>query len=197
MKLLLATRNKHKITEIRRILDFPGLVFLTPDDFDDLPDVEEDGDTFEANASKKARELARYTGLPALSDDSGLEVDALNGAPGVHSARYVGSDQDDAANIRKLLTAMKGQVCRTARFHCVLALAEPDGNCRTVESACEGRIINEARGTSGFGYDPLFVPEGYEKTFAELGPEIKDRLSHRARALEKARKEWKNRFMSG
>ena len=188
MKIVVATRNRHKLDEIRAILGVPDL--LSAFDFPNVPDVVEDGATFEANAIKKAVALARATGLRALADDSGLEVDALGGAPGVYSARYAGEPANHARNNEKLLHAMAGRTDRTARFRCVLALAGPDGSVHVVDGRCEGRIIDELRGTEGFGYDPLFVPDGFDKTFAELSSEEKNRISHRGRALAKACAEW-------
>lgn len=196
MKLLVASRNRHKLDEIRAILDVPGLVLVGADDVPGLPDVEEDAPTFEGNACKKAQTLARAAGCWALADDSGLEVDALHGAPGVHSARYAGAPGDTPANNAKLLQALAGQANRRARFRCVLALASPAGGVRTVEGRCEGRILDAPRGLNGFGYDPLFVPDGCEQTFAELPAAAKNRISHRARALRRAMAEW-SRSLSG
>ncbi len=187
MRLVLATRNLHKVEELQALLG-PGNVEIVPASaFPDVPDVVEDGDTFEANAIKKAVTLARATGLPALADDSGLEVDALKGAPGVRSARYAGEPVSHDANNRKLLEALRDEKNRTARFRCVLALAEPSGEVRTVEGVCEGHIAGACRGTGGFGYDPLFIPDGYRETFAELSPMEKNLLSHRGRAVAAAR----------
>ena len=190
MQLLIATRNRHKLDEIRAILGGPGIEWKSALDFPHLPDVIEDGDTFEANAAKKARALAAATGCWALADDSGLEVDALGGAPGVRSARFAGEPTDHTANNEKLLRDLAGHTDRTARFRCVLALAAPDGSVRFAEGRCEGRIAESLRGAEGFGYDPLFVPDGFEQTFAELGAEIKNTISHRARALAAARATW-------
>ena len=187
-QLLISSRNAHKITEIRAILGRPGLEILSAADVPDLPDVEEDGDTFADNARKKARELAVATGLWTIADDSGLEVDALGGAPGVHSARYAGRHGDDAANNRLLLERMAGRTDRGAQFHSAVALAAPDGREWLAEGICRGTLLTEGRGTGGFGYDPLFIPEGFDRTFAELGSEVKNRISHRARALAEARR---------
>ena len=195
MKLLIATRNAHKLEEIRRIFDFSGLEVLSAFDFPDIPDVEEDGDTLEANAIKKATEMARATGCWTLADDSGLEVEALDGAPGVYSARYAGEACSYEKNNQKLLRELSGQSNRNARFRTVIALSSPDGEVRTVEGICPGRIIEELRGEHGFGYDPLFVPEGYEQTFAELSAEEKNTISHRARALQKAQEAWAELFV--
>ena len=205
--LIIATRNAHKVEEIRGILgaDFQ---FLTLRDFPGAPAVIEDADTFAGNATKKAVELARWLSVQdskfkvqgskfVLTDDSGLEVDALHGAPGVHSARFAALDSgadgnsSDAENNAKLLRVL-GDVPlkkRTARFRCVIALAPAAGDGATglFDGACEGRISFTPSGAKGFGYDPLFVPEGLAQSFAELGEEVKNRISHRAHALEKLR----------
>jgi XTP/dITP diphosphohydrolase len=190
MKLVIATRNKHKLEEIRAIFSVPGLEIVSALDYPDVPDVVEDGATFEANAIKKAVTLAKATGLWALADDSGLEVDALGGAPGVHSARYAGEPASYPANNRKLLKNLEGAKDRRARFRCVIALAGPDGRVRTVDGRCEGTIGFEERGQRGFGYDPLFIPDGHTQTFAELESDAKHAISHRGRALRKAQEEW-------
>ncbi|MDD2519605.1 MAG: XTP/dITP diphosphatase [Kiritimatiellae bacterium] len=190
MKILIASRNAHKIQEIREIFDLPGVEWVSAADVPGLHDVEEDGDTFEANAIKKATELARATGLWALADDSGLEVAALGNAPGVYSARYAGEPCDHARNNAKLLRELDGQRDRSARFRCVAALSDPAGRAETVSGSCPGRIIERLRGTEGFGYDPLFVPDGFEQTFAEMGAEQKNRLSHRGRAMSRAKDKW-------
>lgn len=192
MDLLIATRNDHKVREIGAILDLPGLRLMPVSAYPGLPEVEEDGDTFEANAIKKAVTIALATGTWAMADDSGLVVDALGGAPGVFSARYAGSPADYEANNRKLLAALRGVANRRAAFHCVLALAGPDGTSRTVEGRCAGHIIDTVRGTAGFGYDPLFVPDGYTDTFAEMPSALKNRISHRALALATARHAWRD-----
>ena len=190
MKILIASRNAHKIQEIREIFDLPGVEWVSTADIPGLPDVEEDGDTFEANALKKAVELARATGLWALADDSGLEVAALDNAPGVFSARYAGEPSNHANNNAKLLRELADKPDRSARFRCVVALSDPSGRVETVSGSCPGRIIEALRGTKGFGYDPLFVPEGHAQTFAEMGSELKNRLSHRGRALALAKERW-------
>ena len=196
MKLLVSTRNMHKLDEIRYLLDIPGLELLSVDDFEDLPEVVEDGDTFEANAIKKAAELAAITGLWTLADDSGIEVDALGGEPGIYSARYAGVEGDaaDPANNEKLLGKMDGVEDRTARFRCAIALVSPDGEARTVSGACEGVVLQELIGDGGFGYDPMFLPDGFDRTFAQLTAEEKHSVSHRSRALAKAREEWAELF---
>ena len=196
MDLLIASKNRHKVEEISAILRVPGLRLLSMHDYPDLPDVEEDGATFEANACKKALALARETGLWALADDSGLEVEFLGGAPGVYSARYAGEPVSYPANNRKLLDALRGARNRRARFRSVMALASPAGACRTVEGRCAGHIAPEERGRNGFGYDPLFIPAGYAQTFAEMGDELKNRISHRAASLREAWQAWGD-FLSG
>ncbi len=190
MKLLIATRNAHKLEEIKAILNVPSLEITSALDFPDIPDVEEDGNTFEANALKKALTLALRTRTWALADDSGLEVDALDGQPGVYSARFAGEPVDYEANNRKLLSMLEGAEKRTARFRCVMALADPNGKAQIVEGSCEGHITDALRGREGFGYDPVFIPDGFDKTFAEMEPMQKNRLSHRGRALEAVRDQW-------
>lgn len=183
--VVLATRNAHKVAELRAMLRPVGARLESLDGRDDVPEVTEDGDTFEANARKKAREVCRATGQPALADDSGLSVDALGGEPGVHSARYAGADADDAANRAKLLERLAGLPARerTARFVCVLALALPGGLEMVAAGECRGTLLDEERGTAGFGYDPLFVPEGGQRTFAEMTAREKAESSHRGRAI--------------
>ena len=191
MKLLVATRNKHKLEEIRQIFALPGLELLAADELPGLPEeVVEDAETFEGNALKKARELCAASGLWTLADDSGLEVVALNNAPGVYSARYAGEPCSYPANNAKLLRELTGVTDRRARFRCVIALCAPDGREWTVEGRCPGQIIHDTRGANGFGYDPLFVPEGFEKTFAELDGATKNRISPRGCALENAAAAW-------
>jgi len=192
MKLLIATRNPHKLEEICAIFDLPHLEIVSALDYPDIPDVVEDGATLEANAVKKAVTLSLETGLWSLADDTGLEVEALDGAPGVRSARYAGEPVDYAANNRKLLEALAGQPNRAARFRTVIALSEPSGRAQIVEGICEGHIAESPRGTNGFGYDPLFVPAGETRRFAELTAAEKNILSHRARALAAAQEKWSN-----
>jgi XTP/dITP diphosphohydrolase len=193
-RLVFATRNRGKLTELRQLLaDLAGSVEVVSALDLDLPDVVEDGDTFQANASKKAREVSLATGLPALADDSGLEVDALGGAPGVHSARYAGEPHDDARNNARLLAALAGvpEGRRTARFRSTLALADTAGplgdRIVTADGVCEGVILEAPRGTGGFGYDPLFFSPELGVTFAEAGVGPKNDLSHRARAMRAMR----------
>ncbi|MFZ4394037.1 MAG: RdgB/HAM1 family non-canonical purine NTP pyrophosphatase [Kiritimatiellia bacterium] len=190
MKLLVATRNHHKLKEIRAILNLPGLELIGADEVPGLPEVEEDAPTFEGNAILKARTLARAGKCWTLADDSGLEVDALGGAPGVYSARYAGLAAGASANNTKLVFSLMGAADRRARFRCVLALCAPDGQVWTLEGRCEGSILDAPRGAHGFGYDPLFVPDGQDQTFAELPADVKNSLSHRGRALERAAAEW-------
>jgi XTP/dITP diphosphohydrolase len=188
--LVLATRNRHKLEELRALLARDG---LSPDRVAALPDgpeVVEDGRTFEENAVKKAVAAALATGGWALADDSGLEVDALGGEPGVRSARYAGEGAGDARNNAKLLEALAGHVSRRARFRCVLALCRTDGVVHHVEGSCEGTILKKPRGAQGFGYDPLFLPDGFDRSFAELDSAEKNRISHRALAWAAARAAW-------
>lgn len=189
-KLLVATNNPGKLREYQELLSDLEVELTFPAQEGLTLDVDECGDTFEENARIKARAYAQASGLLTLADDSGLEVDALNGAPGVHSARYAGPDADDTERYRKLLAALadipEGQ--RSARFHCVVALARPDGTVHTADGTCEGEIGFEPRGQHGFGYDPIFVvAEQGGQTMAELSPALKNRISHRSRALEAAR----------
>ncbi len=181
--LVIATRNSGKSSEIKRVLkDFPVLV-KDLNDFGPIPEPVEDGEMFEENAYKKAGFTAKVLGLPALADDSGLEVHALQGAPGVHSARYAGPGATDAANNAKLLNALRGIEDRRARFCCVLSLAVPSGAALTYEAFCEGLIVESPRGGNGFGYDPLFLYPALGRTFAEMSEDEKLSVSHRGRAL--------------
>jgi len=196
MKILIASRNEHKIKEIREIFDLPGIEWISTAAFPELADVVEDADTFEGNAIKKAAELARATGLWALADDSGLEVTALGNAPGVYSARYAGEPCNHANNNQKLLRELTGQSDRSARFRCVAALSDPSGHVETVSGTCPGHILSALRGGKGFGYDPLFVPDGYETTFAEMGNTQKNQLSHRGFAMKAAQRKWRDLIAS-
>ncbi len=188
MRVVLATRNRHKVSELERLLASPRVRFEDLDTHPEVPEIVEDGATFEENAAKKARITASAAGVVALADDSGLEVDALGGAPGVRSARYAGEDADDAANRAKLLRTLAGvpDDARGARFRCVIAIATPEGKVRAVDGVCEGTILAGERGTGGFGYDRLFVPKGKTLTFAELPDDEKDSISHRADAARRA-----------
>lgn len=186
-RVVLATRNEHKILEIRHILDGAGasVDLVGVAEFAGVDDVAETGLTFAENALLKARAVAAATGLPALADDSGITVDALNGMPGIFSARWAGRHGDDEANLRLVLAQLDpvSDEQRGAAFVCVAALALPDGRKFTEEGRVVGRVIREPRGTGGFGYDPIFVPSGEERTTAELSPEEKNALSHRGRAF--------------
>jgi len=188
MKLLVATRNKHKLREIREILAELDLDIISSADIAGLPEIVENAPTIRDNAIKKAVESARRAKMLTVADDSGLEVDALKGAPGVHSARYAGEVASYPENNKKLLRELRGVALekRTARFRCVAAVADANGLVDVVEGICNGVIVETERGGGGFGYDPLFIPDGQVKTFAELTPEIKNRISHRAKALHKA-----------
>ncbi len=189
MEIVLATRNKKKVEEIRRIAAGLPINVLSLDDFPDCPETVEDRDTFEGNAVKKAVEVAKCTGKPALADDSGLEVNALGGAPGVYSARYASdaSSGNDPKNYEMLLKDLINIPPheRGAQFVCCLAMAYPDGRTMTFFGYARGRIGSEPRGKKGFGYDPVFLPEGFDRTFAEMTAEEKDALSHRGKAIEK------------
>lgn len=187
-KLVLATRNKGKLIEFRRILDAlaPGEITLVGvDEFSDLVDVEETGSTFEENALLKARYTASATGLPAISDDSGLCVDFLNGEPGIYSARWAGIHGNDQGNLEKLLEELRDvpDVKRTAHFTCVAALAMPDGRTHVEEGLFHGHILHAPIGQGGFGYDPIFQPLGMSLSSAQMGPKEKDAISHRGKAL--------------
>jgi XTP/dITP diphosphohydrolase len=182
--LVLATRNKGKTAEIRELLKNHPIEVRNLDDFGPIPPIVEDGETFEANAYKKASLTARYLGFPALADDSGLCVEALGGAPGVHSARYAGQNATDAQRCQKLLQELGDTDNRKARFECVLSLAVPTGPALTYEAGCDGLITRQASGTNGFGYDPIFFFPELKKTFAELTREEKSRVSHRGKALQ-------------
>ncbi len=189
MNIVLATRNKKKAEEMKKIIEQgtrPSVNIFTLNDFPGCPDVEEDGRTFEENAVKKAVHTARCTGMTAIADDSGLEVDALNGAPGVFSARYAGEPSDDRANLEKLLKEMSHipDEKRAARFVCCIALASRN-EVKTFFGYVEGRIGTKPRGKKGFGYDPVFYPEGYDRSFAEMSDDKKNAISHRYRALKK------------
>jgi len=196
MKIVIATRNPHKLEEIIALFNADGLEVCSALDFPDIPDTIEDRDTLEDNAIKKAVELCETTGLTALADDSGLEVEALDGAPGVYSARYAGESCSYEDNNAKLLQELTGAANRRARFRTVIALSRPGKEPLTVEGVCEGVILDELRGDHGFGYDPLFAPDGFEETFAELPAETKNKISHRARALAKASTLWKHFFQT-
>jgi XTP/dITP diphosphohydrolase len=182
--LVLATRNKDKVKEITEILSELKLEIRSLSDYPEIPDIVEDGSTFEENALKKARSVFEYTNLPTLSDDSGLEVFELGMKPGVLSARYAGEPTNYRNNNQKLLNELRNipDDHRQAQFRCVVVFkTKKFENMR--EGVCEGKIIHESKGVGGFGYDPLFMPDGYNQTFAELKPTIKNAISHRGRAL--------------
>jgi XTP/dITP diphosphohydrolase len=189
--LLLASANQGKLRELRTILDgLPvELVGLTEAGLGDPPEVQETGDTFLENARLKGRAYAAWSGLAAVADDSGLEVDALGGAPGVRSARYAGQGAGDRANLDKLLVALRGipPERRTARFRCAAVLVDPDGREWHAEAAWEGRVLEAPRGTGGFGYDPVFLPDGWDRTSAEVDQATKDAASHRGKAFRALR----------
>jgi XTP/dITP diphosphohydrolase len=185
-ELAVATRNPHKLREIGRLCaGWPVRLVTEPADGGDWPDVEETGSTYLANALLKARAVSGAAGLPALADDSGIEVDALGGAPGPRSARYAGETATDEQNLVALVRAIAGvpSAGRTARYRCVAAVAWPSGEDVWTEGVCEGSLVTKPRGARGFGYDPIFQPAGWEHTMAELQDEEKDRISHRGRAL--------------
>lgn len=181
-RLIVATRNAHKTAEIRAMLAASHEV-IDMSAFPEAPSIEETGTTFLENARLKALGISRLIGGIVLSDDSGLEVDALHGSPGVWSSSYGGVEGDHARNNARLLREMEGKTDRAARFRCTMVLAQGGEELAHFTGAVKGRIIGEPRGTEGFGYDPLFVPEGQKHTFAELGEDVKNTLSHRARAL--------------
>ena len=187
MRVVLATQNAHKLIEMRRILDEAGLdiELVGTDQFPELTEVVENGSTFAANALLKARSVCAETDLPAIADDSGLGVDALNGMPGIFSARWSGSHGDDLANLNLLLGQLTDvpDARRGAAFHCAAAVVLPDGAERVVEGTIDGTLIREPRGTNGFGYDPIFVPVGESRTTGEMSAEEKDSISHRGRAM--------------
>lgn len=182
MELILATTNTHKLAEIRKMMpDGFKISSLTDVNFNEQ--IIEDGASFEENALIKARAVYRYTGKNSFADDSGLIVDALDGEPGIYSARYAGPDADDGENLRLVLSRMRGKENRKARFVAAIALII-NGQEHVFKGVVEGRLANEAAGSNGFGYDPAFIPAGFEQTFGQLPPEVKQELSHRARAVE-------------
>ena len=193
MKLVLATRNQGKVRELTDMLSgsrdgscaYP-IEVISLENYPDAPEVVEDGRTYMENAVKKASIIAEYTSQITLADDAGLEVDALNGAPGINSKRWAGEDATDDIRIAKLLQALEGATNRQARFIAAIAVVHPNAEPKVVLGVCAGHIRHDPVGESGFGYDPVFVPDGYHQTFAELGEDIKNRISHRAKALEQA-----------
>ncbi len=191
LEIVLATRNLNKKREIAEIINLKDTEFLSLADYPSFPEIEEDGKDFKQNAIKKALTTADFTQKIALADDSGLEVEILKGEPGIHSARFAGEKKSDRANIKKLLELLKDvpREKRRAKFRCVIALAKPGKLIKTVEGVCEGIIAFEPKGNFGFGYDPIFFLPSYNKTFAELDPRIKNRISHRAKAIEKIKED--------
>ena len=189
-KIVLATANTHKVIEFQRILNelLPDLELVAASQFPGVPEIEETGSTFAENALIKARAINEFTNLPALADDSGLVVEALNGAPGIFSARYAGINADDKANVMKLLNEIKGldQTLLSAKFECSIALVDKSQDLALlVDGQMPGQVIKEVRGENGFGYDPIFVPQGLTKTSSELSDSEKDKISHRGIALRK------------
>jgi XTP/dITP diphosphohydrolase len=188
-RILLATRNRKKLLELKRLLNGLDIRIWTLDSFKNMPDVKEDKDTFRGNAIKKSTETSKKTDMLVVSDDSGLEVRVLNNAPGVKSARYAGASQDDDKNIEKLLHAMKGLSAgkRRACFRCFICISKSGRVIRVVSGKVDGNISEKRSGVNGFGYDPIFIPKGFNKTFAQMSSKDKDRISHRAIALSKAK----------
>lgn len=187
-RLVVGSRNQKKLLEIAQLLEPHGITVIGIADFADIPEVVEDGDTFAANAAKKAAETARAINEWVLAEDSGLSVDALGGAPGVYSARYSGEGATDERNNQKLLTELAGvpPEKRVGHYTCHVAVSAPDGDIRlTEESTCRGRIIDDARGANGFGYDPYFLIPEFHRTFGELSAGVKNQISHRARAFQR------------
>jgi len=187
-QILIATKNKGKVREFKDFFREYGITVYSLLDLDEnIPDIEETGDTFEENAALKAEKIAALLNKPVLVDDSGLIVDALDGRPGIFSARYAGEGKSDSDNNQKLLTELKEipETERIARFICVLAVAVPGGKTIFRTGYAEGEIALAPKGTNGFGYDPLFIPDGYEKTMAELSPTVKNSISHRSNAIKK------------
>jgi XTP/dITP diphosphohydrolase len=188
MQLLVATRNKHKLKELRVLLKDLPLEVVSAADVRGLPEIVEDGATVRDNAAKKAVETASAAKMLTIADDTGLEVDALKGEPGVRSARFAGENATYHENNKELLKRLEGVALekRSARFRCVMAIADEKGLFECVEGICNGTIIEAERGGGGFGYDPLFIADGQTKTFAEISPDVKNRISHRAKAMQKA-----------
>ena len=191
-ELILATGNPGKVKEIRALCeDIPVTILSLKDLWREVPDIPETGSTFEENARLKAQWVFSRRGTWTLADDSGLEVEALDGEPGIYSSRYAGEECDDAKNLHKLLSHLEGVAVekRRARFRCVMCLVGPDNFDKTVSGICKGTIACEPQGTNGFGYDPVFIPEGYETTFARMKQSIKNSISHRGRALSAVKEE--------
>lgn len=194
-KLIVSTGNQHKVIEIREILKDLDIEVLSKNDIAiEAFGVVEDGSTLEENSIKKAQALASKVDYMVIADDSGLFVDALDGEPGVYSSRYAGEEGNDSKNNEKLVYSLKDIKNRKAAFKTVIALISEDKKLHIVEGVCEGKISYEAKGIKGFGYDPLFIPDGYDKSFAELGEEIKNKISHRSKALVKLKELLKTDF---
>ncbi|WP_273850971.1 XTP/dITP diphosphatase [Guptibacillus spartinae] len=195
-KLLIATQNEGKVKEFKRRFESDDLRVLSLLDIEGAPDVAETGSTFAENAVLKAEAIMKLTNHPVIADDSGLVIDALDGDPGVYSARYAGPEKDDEANIDKVLKEMKDvpKEKRNASFHCLLAVAIPGQNTEIFSGACNGMITYERSGSYGFGYDPIFYVPSYDKTMAELSPEEKDAISHRGQALDRLEEVFKELF---
>jgi XTP/dITP diphosphohydrolase len=190
MKLFVGTSNLNKVREVKEILSDIDVEIMSKEDVGKLPTVVEDKETFSANALKKAKTIYREFNLPTIADDSGLVVDSLDGNPGVYSARFAGENATDKENNRKLLGLLSGidDNKRQAHFVCAIAFIDKNGDANILESKCYGEIGFEPKGEHGFGYDPLFIPKGYQKTFAQLDNGIKNKISHRAQALDKLKK---------
>lgn len=191
-EIIIATNNPGKVKDFKVMLEPKGFMVKSLADFPHIPDVEETGTTFEENALLKAEAVSTHLGKIVLADDSGLEVDALNGEPGVYSARYAGMDKDDRKNIQKVLERLQGipEKKRTARFVCVLAVVDPAGERFTVRGTCEGTIAFEPVGDNGFGYDPIFYVEEKQRTMAQLSKEEKSEISHRGNAISQLTNQW-------
>lgn len=189
MKILIASNNLHKINEVEEILKPLGITIIKPSEIGGIPEVEETGSTFEENATLKAVKIAQLFNTFTFADDSGLEVEALNNRPGVYSARYAGTGATDNDKVNKLLTELLNFKNRNARFVCVIAIASPSGNVKMFKGVINGKIADYPKGSNGFGYDPIFIPDGFELSFAELDSAIKNKISHRAMALKLASNE--------
>jgi XTP/dITP diphosphohydrolase len=190
INLVIATRNKGKTSEIKSLLSGFPVIIRNLDDFGTIPEVKEDGETFDDNAYKKAGFASKILGFPALADDSGLVVEALDGAPGVHSARYAGENASDEERCLKILNEMNGKSNRKAAFECVISIAVPGGAALTYEARCEGIISEKLKGENGFGYDPIFYYPPLKKTFAELTQQEKNQISHRGKAFQELKEEF-------
>jgi XTP/dITP diphosphohydrolase len=198
MKILIATNNRHKVEEIKEILRDTNILLLTLSDLNINIEVEEDKDTLEGNALKKAEEMFRIAKMPTIADDTGLFVDALNGEPGVYSSRYAGENATYDDNCNKLLESMTGIPVgeRSAYFKTVVCFYESENNYKLFEGICNGSIDTTKRGVKGFGYDPLFIPEGFDKTYAEMDEKEKNAISHRGKAFKKSGEYIRNKFLN-